>query len=611
MDIVSLPAFDIRFGSRTKISHLNPVGYSPVPSVGIPYYYPHPINLHAAVPHQQPPILSKVDFSKLSVREQQEVHQFLQATSRLEAEFSRGLFWGAVPLPKCIAHLRESRARFQWPSDFDEDDRLLIYIRCIRQLGFETVGGAERALVARGHFKHETVAKAMAYFLRSDNIDTREQPVGLVDAIFNHPKARMYKEHVIPLSEGHLHLPIYIDPPNQSQPSTTVNMSDAQTTQHKLSDWALQRTIERVDKEMDKLASFDYFIRSPKAHVSWDLITRFDLGTARQHILETAPALYSLLTTAALSDNAKKHCIAPIPSSSPSATPLPSDEDQEDIHAFVNSTSASAGTPDSEETSPLNNSSSPEAAKSHSMRRDPWLGVTVVILILLQLRYRWAIIFPTLIGVFLFTCNVNRDVYALLGRIGLSISYSATQTVLETLAEESSERLISFGSILKNAEPNFQLLLDNVNKMKRAWQLKLGQSDELKSGTAATLVRLEDVPPGVLNFQHLADHMQKPENKRSTITMKTLQADIDWRHVENIGAATALRVWAKHIPSLRKFSPQVENLFREKYSKRRLRLRKSEVHTMRTSDIDESKVGGVSDVIINLIKQLAIKSVVR
>ncbi len=65
-----------------------------------------------------------------------------------------------------------------------------------------------------------------------------------------------------------------------------------------------------------------------------------------------------------------------------------------------------------------------------------------------------------------------------------------------------------------------------------------------------------------------------------------------------------MRVWIKHVPGLRHLRDTVEKLFTEKHAKCRLVPDRTKFHTMCTSSIDESTVGGVKDVLLNLIMQL-------
>ncbi|KAK7034157.1 hypothetical protein R3P38DRAFT_2772260 [Favolaschia claudopus] len=74
----------------------------------------------------------------------------------------------------------------------------------------------------------------------------------------------------------------------------------------------------------------------------------------------------------------------------------------------------------------------------------------------------------------------------------------------------------------------------------------------------------------------------------------------------SIGAATILRIWLKYVPSLSPHRAAVEELFAVKHSKHRLRLRKSKIHTLRATNIDESTTVGAASVLRNLLAQLFI-----
>ncbi|KAK6992066.1 hypothetical protein R3P38DRAFT_3227090 [Favolaschia claudopus] len=143
--------------------------------------------------------------------------------------------------------------------------------------------------------------------------------------------------------------------------------------------------------------------------------------------------------------------------------------------------------------------------------------------------------------------------------------------------------------------------------MQRAWQHTLGHKDELKSGTAATVIELEDVPPGALLSEPFAQNIA--EKARSKLTVKQLYDDIDWPHVRGIGAASILRIWLKYVPSLSPHRAAVEELFTVKHNKHRLRLRKSKIHTLRATNINESTTVGAASVLRNLLAQLFITPV--
>jgi hypothetical protein len=221
-------------------------------------------------------------------------------------------------------------------------------------------------------------------------------------------------------------------------------------------------------------------------------------------------------------------------------------------------------------------------------------------LCLLFFRYKYAIVFPAFVGLFLFSCNVNRDVISVLGKLGLTISYQATLEMLQALAADSSSRLIALAAVVSTSQPTFLLLFDNINKMRRAWQHTVHHRDDLQNGTAATFIRLEDVPPDALRSKPLLDNLRQ-QHRKTKMTVEALHKDINWKHIDAIGAATLLRVWAHHIPALRHFQPQVRKLFKEDLAIRRLRLRKSQIIPMRPTGIDESTSAGILDVLRNLV----------
>jgi hypothetical protein len=132
----------------------------------------------------------------------------------------------------------------------------------------------------------------------------------------------------------------------------------------------------------------------------------------------------------------------------------------------------------------------------------------------------------------------------------------------------------------------------------------LGHKDEVKSGTASTIIELEDVPAGAMLSEPLVEKIK--QKVRLGLTVKELEADIDWEHIRGIGAATVLRIWLKYIPSLSHHRTTVEELLTTKHAKHRLRLRKSKIHTAQPTNIDESTTVGVASVLQNLVGQLFI-----
>ncbi|KIM45745.1 hypothetical protein M413DRAFT_24877 [Hebeloma cylindrosporum] len=464
-----------------------------------------------------------------------------------------------------------TRAAIKWPQPLANEDKLLVILRCIKSLGFDSLGDFFAVLFAREggdlkYQKHRVVVASITSFLQCQSVDARAHPLAIVDAIFRHPYSQVF-EHRKPV-KPQFNLPRYALPPTIRMKPSAIQLY-SNTTRNALLDWAMHRILERVDDEAQLLEPSLGLVWSPamKRKLTWDVVLGWSMKEMEETVSTTAPIIFSILTTISVNKNTRKRI-------EPGVTPTNSDSENESSDAR-------------------------HSGSDKGFRRDPWLATTVSILALLYLRYRFAILFPTLIGIFLFTCNANRDIYAVLGRIGITIAYTSVLGCLQSLAADSSGKLLEWGKRTELSQPGFLVLFDNVNKMQRAWQSTIGNQDEVKSGTASTLVELEDIPPRALHAQPLLEAIR--QKKRSALTVKMLQEDINWDHIEGIGAGTVLRVWIKHVPALGRFKQRTNALFTATHSKHCLRLRKSKVHPMRTTDIDEATTTGTASVLFNLI----------
>lgn len=140
--------------------------------------------------------------------------------------------------------------------------------------------------------------------------------------------------------------------------------------------------------------------------------------------------------------------------------------------------------------------------------------------------------------------------------------------------------------------------------MQRSWDQTLGHKDILRSGTAATIIRLEDVPDGALRTAPVLANIAG--GARASLTVNELWDDINWTHIEGVMKSTVLRIWVKHIPALSRFRKDVKELFSDKHAKHQLRLRKTSITTLRCSDINEATTAGVATVIDDILMQLGV-----
>ncbi|KAJ7874114.1 hypothetical protein B0H13DRAFT_1894669 [Mycena leptocephala] len=579
--------------STQYYSPLHLQGWPPSPFTPVPHTYyanPYPI---PTLPLLSAPLISAPEESdKLAIA--------------FAGEFFNGLFPGTRSGPQ--------RRAFKWPiAVVTTEDRLLVVIRAIRKAGFPTIGSFLAALFERRYNKHSSVYNSVASFLRGAEDNPSHHAVAIVDLIFHHVKSQHWSAGIA--EEPSFSLPRYSLRPSLRLDSNLIPPG-SNSTRNGLINWALNIVLERTNKEANRLVDpIHGFVRLPGTEgLSWDtVLTSWDMVKSQETIATIAPAIFAVGTTLAINSRTrikleKAAQPAAPPPTAPISIPQPNtgvaqiDSTASELPFHSASPALAGGEPEREHAeqqrdggSDGEEEESEESIAVNSIaskigRRDPWQAVTASILVLLYFRYRFALVFPMLIGLFAFTCNANRELVSLLCRLGLAVSYQTTLATLHVLAADSDVQLKLLGTFSEDLGPGFLLLFDNVNKMQRAWQPTLGHKDEVQSGTASTAIELEDVPPGALRSQPL---IEKIEQK--------LHEDINWPHIRGVGAGTVLRIWLKYIPSLSCHRAAVEALFSDQLAKHRLRLRKAKLHTPRPTNIDESTTVGAANVLRNLV----------
>ncbi|KAJ7069168.1 hypothetical protein C8F01DRAFT_1245377 [Mycena amicta] len=507
----------------------------------------------------------------------------------LAVAFAADFFDGIVPGAKTY---RDSA--FHWPiQDVCTEDRLLLALRSIRKAGFPTLGAFWRQSLTKANILATGLYPLKYLHFCNTKNATRSTipPPSSTSSSVSRNRSGGIRDWQKSLSS---HSRVMRDPhPFVSMPASFLLAPTAQgmalsTGPSPLFSSGRRRKAIEVQHG---------FVRLPgSAPWTWEgVLSAWSIVRNEETLATVAPAIFAVATTLAVSRGARKRL------ETAAAPDLPFFGDLEDDSDTRTASNAPIPDPDSdsEDFDAGTDTGSAPGSFASVGRRNPWQGVTCALLLLLHFRYSLAVIFPMLIGLFAFTCNAHRELFSLLCRIGLSVSYKTTLALLHVLAADSDAQLKLLGAFASETGPMFLLLFDNANKMQRAWQAVLGRKDDVKSGTAATVIELEDVPTGALSS---APYLANVEARlRCKLTVEGLLNDIDEKHVEGVGAATVLRIWLKHIPSLARFRPEAEELFASKYSKHPLRLRKSKIHPMRSTDIDESTTVGAGSVLQNLV----------
>ncbi|KAI0357409.1 hypothetical protein OH77DRAFT_1422261 [Trametes cingulata] len=459
--------------------------------------------------------------------------------------------------------------RVAWHVRVPVEQRLQISLQLVYNCGFKSIGDFLVALFTPHEAPAETVEKKVSAFLRNQT-RAGHRPIDVIRLMYCHSASETYDEHGQPARVAFPSLPRHARRRAERCKAVFSETSLANSTRGDVLEWAVSKIIlPRVDFERSQLLSHENRL-SIHGPVKWETLLAWDTQGIEDIIAREAPVIFATLSSLCVSKGIRKKL----------------------------QQAAAAG--EDEPSNYTDSESEPDPEVNLNIRRDPWLVVTFMVLTALHIAYQFATSFPTIFAIILFVAGTPSRVYRVLGRMGVSIAYSTTIDRLRALAEDSSNRVRSWGSSVKDGQPTFQLLWDNVNKHRKAWQTTLSNQSDMQNGTAATVVKLEDVPEGALRLTPLLESLEKQE--RLNLTVDVLRKDIDWRHIKGVGTGTLLRIWLKYISALTSHRHDVERMFSETHKKHPLRLRKSEVQSLRCSGIDESTTVGTWQLLMDIIK---------
>lgn len=219
-----------------------------------------------------------------------------------------------------------------------------------------------------------------------------------------------------------------------------------------------------------------------------------------------------------------------------------------------------------------------------------------------NLQFTW---FQKLIGVWLFANSASYETYAVLGRIGLSVSYT---TVLKSLRQLSVSKKIHLHA--QAIARCFLLLYDNINRMIRVWDPELGQRDVMDNGTAAAYVVLEDCDP-VKAFNVEALEKAQAQQRRKELSVDVLYNRVDWTKLTGTMAVHCLGFLLQEVPDLEGVKAFIAKRLESTdflVIHRMRKGRQTEIHPLATSNFNEGTTAGNQDVIDDLIlHQLKLK----
>ncbi|KAF4576955.1 hypothetical protein EYR36_004939 [Pleurotus pulmonarius] len=449
---------------------------------------------------------------------------------------------------------RSSSLRRSPMSDEDKIKQVLVAIKDCR---FQGLGHFLATLFnPAAAYSNQTTVQALTSFLGSAS-SPGQSPTSIVQAWIKHPRSQLGSgTDLCDL------IPTYAHPIEFDLPSASGSDSDrAMGARRSLKRLAVKITLGLVEEETEALIGEKSF-RPPKDW-SWDVFRKLTMKSLQKKLMTLAPVIWSFFLALSVSPNRREHIA----------------EVREQLDLF---------TKDSPEYSKLIDS-------INDVPHNPWSACAFLIMVALSLHNHLISLVPNMISVLLFMTNAGRLVYRFLGRFGISAAYGTTLRHLHQLGINAGMVLEDLGAGISETKGHFIILFDNINKHHRAWHQSISNADEVKSGMAATIIKMHAVPGAAMSSAKYKEKLMKGDRKK--LDVKRLREDIDSKHIAAIGQATLLKIWADNIPSLNKYSTRVNKQFEGPLAKHCIPLHKTDIYPLRTSGIDESTTAGNSDVL--------------
>jgi len=354
----------------------------------------------------------------------------------------------------------------------------------------------------------------------------------------------------------------------------------------RIKEWAIGTVTNIIDKEAEAMASKDGGFHLPKEAVNWEFIHNFSFGNVMSVVETKAPTIVKVLTAIAVSSKKQDEMAGGRQETGNSklfaehfSKPIPIGSGNNRRDPFVVSS----------------------ASLCYAASRDsPMQIVSIACMMLLAARNQHFVAFQQIMGLFLFANTCAFAIYGVLNRAGISTSYSTVGKLLRRLTRSTQHTVQDIAR-----SRAFLLIYDNINRMRRAWDPDLGQKDAVLSGTAATFVEIEDCDvEKALDPQILRDACAKGD--RAKLNVDVLESRIDFVKLYSVFALHCIKFLADVVPSLAIHREFINEHFRTTLQSHRMKPgRKSKIHPLQTSGINEGTTGNQRNVIDDLgLRQL-------
>jgi len=207
----------------------------------------------------------------------------------------------------------------------------------------------------------------------------------------------------------------------------------------------------------------------------------------------------------------------------------------------------------------------------------------------------------------MFATRVHQSAYRLGSRMAQSPSFSTVRRALRIMAKIKRIDLRQGLSIEDGSRKHFIIVLDNIQTYAQQYNQRIGTTNQMITGTAATAVEMEDYQPGAFDLDPLLEQME--DRHRDELTLEKLMDDIDWKHLQMVSMLHWLQALVSFVPSLLSYKNDVMHLFATQASKFPINpSRHTKVHPLGTNGANEVSTQGIKEAVSDFLQQLGISN---
>lgn len=213
-------------------------------------------------------------------------------------------------------------------------------------------------------------------------------------------------------------------------------------------------------------------------------------------------------------------------------------------------------------------------------------------------RNSWTNLLPMCRGISLFASKAHQSVFRVGSRLAQCPPYSTVRNALVTMAAEKRKSLRA-----TNLKPRW-CVLDNLQAYARRRDQRIGNSNQMITGTGATVVEMEDCSPEAFDLGKLEEKL-KEENRRN-LSVEEILDNIDWAHLEKVSALHFADTLIQFVPSLELYRKEFLGCFEEVKKHQINPSRHSKVQPLGTNSANEVSTQGMKEAITDFFDQMGL-----